>query len=435
MEETLNLYGLPEFVAYAMLVGMACVLIRERRDARLRYWLVGWVIILVHAGIFMLLPSTFPFDVLARGLLTLAGQTFMLAAAGGPAARGRTPAWGRIGLWASVNMVFALASTAYGEAGPAYGPAPFYGLILAGAASGLWLARAHRSSFARTAVLLGVVYGVQALCLDLYGVAMASQWLMCWTYFAVAYFFWRNVPRPTMGVLFTALSFVLWGLVFPAYSLIMLYAPTVSANIEPDVWNLPKFLAAAAVILLLLEEKIAGITRLATHDELTGLPNRRLYHDRFAVAVARAQHDGSGFGFLVVDLDRFKLVNDTMGHQAGDQLLQVVAERFRATLRTADLVARTGGDEFTIILEGVERRDDAERIVAMLQEALAEPVPLMGRFRHHPSASIGAAIYPADGLTQLHLQAVADERMYEVKQRSRLSEALPAFSREARTSA
>ena len=99
----MNFYGLPEFVTYAILVGIACVLIRQKQDAQLRFWLVGWVLILVHAGIFMLLPEQFPFDVLARGTLTVAGQIFILAAYGGTAGSLLRLKW-QIGLFGLLNL-------------------------------------------------------------------------------------------------------------------------------------------------------------------------------------------------------------------------------------------------------------------------------------------------------------------------------------------
>lgn len=202
----------------------------------------------------------------------------------------------------------------------------------------------------------------------------------------------------------------------------MIYSPAILNHIESEVWNLPKFLAAASMILMLLEERVVGATHLATHDELTGLPNRRLYVDRFERAVTRAARDGSGFGFLVIDLNRFKLVNDVLGHQAGDDVLKAVSDRFRAVLRSVDTLARTGGDEFTVILDGVSTLADAEAIGKALQKSLEAPI-MLGEGPYYASASVGAANYPGDGLTQTQLHAVADERMYAGKEQYRVESA------------
>jgi diguanylate cyclase (GGDEF)-like protein len=224
--------------------------------------------------------------------------------------------------------------------------------------------------------------------------------------------------KPTLGLVFTALSFVLWGLVFPVYSLLLIYAPEISNHIESEVWNLPKFLAAASMILALLEERIVSATHLATHDELTGLANRRLYIDRVEQAVANAVRNRAKFGFIIIDLDKFKLVNDTLGHLAGDELLKAVSDRFRSVLRRVDTLARTGGDEFTVVVEGVRSVEEVELVGEALQKSLESAIVLsVGPYR--ASASVGSALYPNDGTTLTLLQAVADERMYDCKERRR----------------
>jgi diguanylate cyclase (GGDEF)-like protein len=263
-----------------------------------------------------------------------------------------------------------------------------------------------------------LVYGIQSWFLYAYGVLLASQWLMCWTYLAVGFFFLRQTRARTMGAIFTALSFVLWGLVFPVYSLLQIYAPVASSHVESLVWNLPKFLTAASMILMLLEEKVARATHLATHDDLTGLPNRRLYEDRFNFALSRARRNNSRFGVLIVDLNRFKKINDTLGHHVGDQLLKMVGARFRGALRQTDTVARTGGDEFTVVLEELGSLAEAEEIADIIRRALEGPTILAGS-KIDVGASIGAAIYPDDGTTQMELHAVADARMYSDKEQKR----------------
>jgi diguanylate cyclase (GGDEF)-like protein len=420
-----NFYGLPEFVSYSILLGISLVLIRQKREIRLRYWLAGWLLVLLHAGIFMLLPQNYPFDVLGRGTLALAGQVFVLAAYYQGAATMRSSRLMlRMGLSGTLNITFAVASAAYAELQPVVQRGgPFYLLTALGAVCTIWLASADRTGapwHSRVSVALAVtMYALQAWALHAYGLPMASQWLMCWTYLAVAYFFLRQTPKLTMGVVFIALSFVLWGLVFPVYSLLIVHAPTISTHIEAEVWNLPKFLAAASMILVLLEERVVLATHLAAHDELTGLPNRRLYADRFDQAVARAARDGSGFGFLVIDLNRFKLVNDTLGHQAGDDVLKGVSARFRGVLRRIDTLARTGGDEFTVILNDISNLTDAEAVGDVLRKSLEAPI-ILAEGPYHASASVGAAVYPGDGLTQIQLHAVADERMYAGKEQYRV---------------
>jgi diguanylate cyclase (GGDEF)-like protein len=207
----------------------------------------------------------------------------------------------------------------------------------------------------------------------------------------------------------------------------MIYAPDVSNHVESGVWNLPKFLAAASMILILLEERVSSAIHLASHDQLTGLPNRRLYADRFDQAVASATRNRLQFGSLIVDLDEFKQVNDTLGHFAGDELLKAVSARFRSVLRRVDTLARTGGDEFTIILDGIHGASDADRVSEALQKCLEAPIYL-GNQPYYASASVGSAVYPDDGLTQTNLQAVADARMYACKQMRRSQSSKKQFT-------
>jgi diguanylate cyclase (GGDEF)-like protein len=417
----MNLYGLPEFVAYSMLLGISYVLIKRGKEERLRYWLVGWALIFLHSAIFMLFFQVFPFDVLARGTLMLAGQAFILAAFYQRATTiRRAELLKRMGVAGALNLTFIIASAVCADLDTTdrY-MIPFYLLTALGAASTIWLAASgwtESESRFRTAVALTIaVYAIQAGCLHVYGVTMASQWLMCWTYLAVTYFFLGRATKLTLGVLFTALSFAFWGLVFPVYSLLMIYAPAISSHIESEVWNLPKFLAAASMILALLEERIASVTFLASCDELTGLPNRRCYADRLDQAIANAMRNRTRFGLLVIDLNKFKLVNDTLGHQAGDELLRAVGQRFRSVLRHTDLVARTGGDEFTVIVDGVQSLADVEALGEAIRSSLEAPIAL-SQGSHYASASVGAAIYPDDGETQIALHARADERMYARKE-------------------
>ncbi len=418
----MNFYGFPEFISYSILVGIAVVLIRQNQAAHLKYWLTGWILILLHAGIYMLLIPGFVEDVLGRGLLALAGLAFMMAAYYQQLMTDTSRFIGQLARVGLPNVIFAVASTAYIERHPdghAFGE--FALLIALGAFCAIWQALDKTETKRQSSILIALaclVYGIEAGFLYAYGVLLASQWLMCWTYLAVAFFFVRQTSVLSIGVIFTALGFVLWGLVFPVYSLIQIYAPIASSHIESLVWNLPKFLTAASMILVLLEEKVARAIQLATHDQLTGLPNRRLYEDRFNSALSRADRNRSRFAVLVIDLNRFKQVNDTLGHHVGDQLLTTVSARFSSAMRKADTVARTGGDEFTVLLEGVGTLAEADRCVDLIKRTLEEPVGVSGTDLD-VGASIGAAVYPDDGKSQTELHAVADARMYAEKERAR----------------
>ena len=224
----MNFYGLPEFIAYSMLLGISYNLIRQKKEERRRYWLIGWTLIFLHAAIFMLFPQAFPFNVIARGTLAMAGQAFILAAFHQRLrTTDRSQLLARTGLAGAVNLIFAVASAVDADLPTTdLRLGPFYLLIGLGAASTLWLAAVDRPKsewrFRVSAALTVLVYALQAWLLHVYGLTMASQWLMCWTYLAVAYFFLGQGEKLTMGVLFTALSFVLWGLVFPVYSLLMI---------------------------------------------------------------------------------------------------------------------------------------------------------------------------------------------------------------------
>jgi diguanylate cyclase (GGDEF)-like protein len=151
----------------------------------------------------------------------------------------------------------------------------------------------------------------------------------------------------------------------------------------------------------------------ALRDPLTGLPTRRLFEDRIAHAVAKSSRDGDGVALLVMDLDRFKDVNDTFGHGAGDALLQEVACRVLGAVREVDTVARIGGDEFAVVLSGADEaaaRETVQRICATLEaplEIAGGLVPL--------SASIGVALHPEDGDSPAALVEHADSAMYTAK--------------------
>ena len=156
----------------------------------------------------------------------------------------------------------------------------------------------------------------------------------------------------------------------------------------------------------------------ATYDELTGLPNRQLLTDRLQQAVHNAERHRRGVGVLFVDLDEFKLINDTLGHSAGDEALRTVAQRFAGAVRGSDTVGRFGGDEFVAILTEQIDEDGVGRVIGRISAALAQPVEVAG-VPHYITASIGYCRFPESGRDAETLLKNADLAMYQAKQQGR----------------
>ena len=159
---------------------------------------------------------------------------------------------------------------------------------------------------------------------------------------------------------------------------------------------------------------------LATRDALTGLPNRVLLHDRLEQSVAGAARSEAGFAFMFIDLDRFKTINDSLGHHVGDELLKAVAARLAACVRATDTVARLGGDEFAVILENLRDDDDegAQSVAEKMIAAMSAPMIVEGQALN-TSCSIGISLYPADGRDSASLMKNADVAMYYAKEKGR----------------
>jgi len=152
----------------------------------------------------------------------------------------------------------------------------------------------------------------------------------------------------------------------------------------------------------------------AHYDSLTGLPNRLLFKDRLWQEIVRGQREERRFAVLFVDIDRFKIVNDTLGHTAGDSVLRDAAKRISAGVRESDTVARLGGDEFTVVLTNINHPQDAGRAAEQIVQALSKPFSVDGQ-DSFLSASVGIACYPEDGSTTEELLKNADTAMYRAK--------------------
>jgi diguanylate cyclase (GGDEF)-like protein len=160
------------------------------------------------------------------------------------------------------------------------------------------------------------------------------------------------------------------------------------------------------------------IRELADHDQLTGLPNRRLLTDRFNQVLASARRYNSRAAFLIFDLDRFKTINDSLGHAIGDELLKAVAGRLKKCTRAADTVARIGGDEFTIVVQDIKSVGDITKLVEKIFSVFDFPFALQGN-ELFMTTSMGISIYPDDGEDAITLMKNADIAMYKAKNEGR----------------
>jgi diguanylate cyclase (GGDEF)-like protein/PAS domain S-box-containing protein len=211
---------------------------------------------------------------------------------------------------------------------------------------------------------------------------------------------WLGVPLKKQGRAFGVL-------------VVQSYDPAVRfAEADKDMLTFVSHQIAAA-----LERKTAEarIEHLAYHDTLTGLPNRRLLLDRLELAVAQARRDKSQIAVLFLDLDRFKVINDSLGHTIGDEVLQGVAVRLKAQTRKGDTVARVGGDEFTVVIRNVHHPVDTAKVAELIQAALREPLMAGGR-EIFVTGSIGISIYPNDGTDVETLLRNSDTALHRAKE-------------------
>ena len=189
------------------------------------------------------------------------------------------------------------------------------------------------------------------------------------------------------------------------------------APVRDDVGATTHFVGVLNDVSMAREHE-SRLRHQATHDSLTGLPNRVMLHDRLDQAIAYARRARDQLAVLWLDLDHFKFVNDSYGHRTGDELLTLVAGRLRAAVRDSDTVVRLGGDEFVVLMLGVGGEADASGAARRVLDGLNQPFELEGR-RLHASASVGISLFPEDGQTSEQLLMHADTAMYRAKSEGR----------------
>jgi diguanylate cyclase (GGDEF)-like protein len=411
----MNFATLPSLIALAILVMVFRAILRQSTSERLHLWLTGWILVLVHFVAQFVDVGQGLWDRVATAVglnaLELASIAFLVSVSqGANNLRRQLLLAAVIGIPAIIYTEAVIWDVTFRV---------FYYAVVALALAALLVIWAFYQKI--TAYLIGmwagcvVVSGAMVWAVARGKFELGIVFLLAAFNFTVAALFWRHFHRVTVGVLTTVLGFVAWGSVFPIGTLLNAFAPSI--NVESEVWNIPKYFVALGMIVILLEDQVRRSEYLAYHDELTGLPNRRLLEDRLEQALARASRKGNKVAVLLLDLDHFKQVNDTYGHRIGDLTLQQVVTRLASRMRVSDTLARSGGDEFTVVSD-VSDAAGAQVLVATLEMAFTVPFKLEGKIVH-TGLSIGLALYPDDGRTPDDLYAAADQAMYVSKRASR----------------
>ncbi len=406
---------LPDIAAVAFLTAAFASVARHGQSSLSRLWLLGWAMIVLHFAAFLFLPAPDPWNQVASfvGLTALAGAGVLFMWAAVPYRQRASSLWmlaallGTNFLYLGLLIIDPIASWAQVPTAVLFGALP---LLIA-----LLTLRRLNHPLRWTVVALYSTLSIFLLIVQhrpQVGAVLAMNAVFFTVFLGCCIHFWYAYRRATTGAFITIVGFFAWASVFAVGPSLAAFFP--NFHLENEVWNLPKYVVAVGMILLLLENQIEYNKYLALHDELTGLPNRRLFQDRLTSALDRARRSGSQVALMLVDLDDFKRVNDTVGHHVGDQLLKHVGGLFAGRVRRSDTVARTGGDEFSVILEEPMTRADAVRVGKALTDLLAKPMDVNGQ-TVRVGASVGIAVFPDDAPDAESLCIAADLRMYAGK--------------------
>jgi diguanylate cyclase (GGDEF)-like protein len=405
----MNYSFLPDLLALMILIIILLLLRRRHPQGRADIWLLGLFFTLIEAVAHPFYPKNgFPprsLHLIVMDCYLLGGVVFIWASGGYPFSKNAEL------IYLVLNALPLLAiTTLYGlhiYSGIAFFTCMATGLVI-GVTSSLYLR--HNSKFAILHVCGWLVMGYLIHRADY---REAVYWSLCCVYTIAAANFQRRLAPNSTGRLAIVTGFTIWALCLLLHPWIVTYRAY--AEIASHIWNMQKSLISIGMILVMLEEQVSSNEWLALHDELTGLPNRRLFADRLSLAIERADRMRSRLALLILDLNGFKIINDTMGHQAGDQVLREVSSHLRKSVRASDTLARLGGDEFIIVATDLEEGQCADHFVEAIRSAMERPILVDGQSMV-VSASLGMAVYPDDANDSIKLLRIADQRMYALKQ-------------------
>jgi diguanylate cyclase (GGDEF)-like protein len=409
----MNYAFLPDLSALAILIVILLLMRRRHHHEQSDIWLLGLLITLVEscAHIFYAkngLPDKI-LHIVVLDCYLIAGVIFSWDGRDQPLQLRARMAY------LTVNTLPLLAiNTIYGL--HMFTPAPYYstiaaGLLIAGASS-LYLHRALLVTLLHLGGWLAIGILVHQ---NMY--RQAVYWSLCGIYAMAALKYQKRLPQQSTGRLAILTGFYIWAICFFVHPFIVPYRSY--ADIASHVWNMQKTLITIGMILLMLEEQISSNQWLALHDHLTGLPNRRSFEDHLNRALGRCRRLNDRLALLILDLDGFKGINDSLGHQAGDQILCGVANNLRDDLPVCNTLARLGGDEFTLIAPDIKNEHALDNLLSTIRSSIQKPIFINGQ-PCAMTASVGIAIYPSDAEDAAKLFSIADQRMYSLKQKSTL---------------
>ncbi len=405
----MNYSFLPDLLALMILIVILLLLRRRHPQGRADIWLLGLFFTLVEAIAHPFYPQNglppTSLHLIVMDCYLMGGVVFIWASGGYPFSKNPEL------LYLALNSLPLLAiTTLYGL--HIYSAVAFFACMATGLVVGVTtsLYLRHNTEYAILHVCgwLGMGFLIHRA-----EYREAVYWSLCCVYTIAAVNFQRRLARNSTGKLAIVTGFTIWALCLLVHPWIVKYRAY--AEIASHIWNMQKSLISIGMILVMLEEQVSSNEWLALHDELTGLPNRRLFADRLSLAIERADRMRSRLALLILDLNGFKMINDTMGHQAGDQVLREVSSHLRKSVRASDTLARLGGDEFIIVATDLEPGQSADHFVEAVRIAMEKPVLVEGRTMI-VSASLGMAVYPDDADDSIKLLRIADQRMYALKQ-------------------
>ncbi len=415
----LDLRYLPEIFGLTIVIVCFRPLVR-RAGSHVNLWFGGWFCLLLHFVALTLLPA--PMQAAAwltfaeRATFSLALLLFTFTAENHPTHRLR---WQMLPVLAAPLLCQAAVNVL--PAHPAWLDrltvlvflAPAVYLLLAALALNGRAEMPQR----RQASIFGAAYllmGGLALACDPRFPSIVGHAELTLLLLSAAFLFGRSAARFHRGVIAAVAGMAAWALTWPALTLYAHLARP--AHLPNTILEMPIYLMAGGIILTLLEEHIRTTERLAMHDPLTDLANRRMFEERLTLALEEARVEHTTIACLVIDVDNFKTINDTLGHDAGDQILRALSVRLAWHISPRDLLARTGGDEFTALLAGVHNEHHLEFVAGAMMSAASVPI-LVDNKPVDVRISIGIALSPDHADDTEGLRRAADQAMYSAKRR------------------